>query len=139
MFKFTIPGECVGKGRPKFSTIHGFAQSITPAKTVNYENWVKACFLEKYPTAKAFDKDVPLVMTIYCYKKIPKSVSVKKREAMLSGIIRPTTKPDNSNIVKGIEDALNSIAYYDDSQLVDTYQRKFYSENPRVVVLIKEI
>ena len=38
-----------------------------------------------------------------------------------------------------IADALNGIAYYDDSQIVDTAVRKFYSDEPRVVVKISEV
>ena len=52
--------------------------------------------------------------------------------------IRPMKKPDNDNIVKVVQDALNQIAYRDDVQIVDCQLRKFYSENPRVVVTIQE-
>lgn len=52
--------------------------------------------------------------------------------------IRPMKKPDNDNIVKVVQDALNLVAYHDDVQVVDCQLRKFYSENPRVVVTIQE-
>ena len=52
--------------------------------------------------------------------------------------IRPMKKPDNDIIVKVVQDALNQIAYRDDVQIVDCQLRKFYSENPRVVVTIQE-
>ena len=35
-------------------------------------------------------------------------------------------------------DSLNEIAYHDDVQVVDCQVRKFYSDNPRVVVTIQE-
>ena len=40
--ELTIPGEPVGKGRPRF-TKNG--HSFTPEKTVNYENLVKLYFM----------------------------------------------------------------------------------------------
>ena len=45
---------------------------------------------------------------------------------------------DMDNIIKIIADALNQIAYKDDSQIVDTTIQKYYSDNPRVIVMIKE-
>ena len=58
----------------------------------------------------------------------------KKHEAAYAGLIWPTTKPDVSNIVKGIEDALNGIWYKDDSQIVHEYSMKQYAREPGVVV-----
>ena len=58
---------------------------------------------------------------------------------MLEHKIRPTKKPDWDNIGKIICDSLNQIAYRDDAQIVDSQVRKFYSENPRVEVIIKEV
>ena len=43
--KFTVPGNPVGKARPRM-TRSGHA--YTPDKTVSYENLVKMCFIEKY-------------------------------------------------------------------------------------------
>ena len=57
---------------------------------------------------------------------------------MLKHIIRPKKKPDVDNVAKIILDALNKEAYYDDAQVVDFQLRKFYSDNPRVVVTIQE-
>ena len=53
---------------------------------------------------------------------------------MLTGNLRPTKKPDLDNVAKIILDSLNKIAYDDDSQIVDLHIRKYYSDNPRVLV-----
>ena len=58
---------------------------------------------------------------------------------MLEKKIRPTKKPDWDNVGKVICDSLNGIAYRDDAQVVDSMVRKFYSEDPKVVVTIEEI
>lgn len=57
---------------------------------------------------------------------------------MVSGNIRPTHKPDFDNVTKAVCDALNGIAYSDDSQIVDAMERKFYSEQPRIEVIIRQ-
>ena len=53
--------------------------------------------------------------------------------------IRPTKKPDWDNIGKIVCDSLNLVAYHDDSAVVDAQVRKFYSETPRVDVMIKVV
>ena len=57
---------------------------------------------------------------------------------MLDRKIRPLKKVDCDNLVKVVLDSLNEIAYHDDVQVVDCQVRKFYSDNPRVVVTIQE-
>ena len=58
---------------------------------------------------------------------------------MILGIIRPIKKPDMDNVIKVIADSLNQIAYRDDTQIVDCQCRKFYSEQPRVEIKIRQI
>lgn len=135
---FTIPGECVGKQRPKFSTINGHAVAYTPQKTVNYENLVKLMYTEQVEEAP-YDKSAQLCAVIQAYFPIPKSTSKKNRELMLGGYLRPTKKPDSDNIAKSVLDALNGIAFYDDSQIVSLEVKKLYSDTPRVQVYIEEL
>ena len=137
MIYISIPGEAVGKGRPKFSTFNGHAVAYTPEKTVNFENLVKICYKQQCGE-KPFDKDVQLKAVIIAYFAIPKATSKKKRELMLQGFIRPTKRPDLDNVVKACLDALNGIAYYDDSQIVELSVAKEYSEEPRTEVYIRE-
>ena len=138
MYKFTIYGECVGKGRPKFSRMGNFVRTYTPEATANYETFVRLSFIQENPNFKTIEKDIPLTCIITIYKGIPKSVSKKKRTMMLNEVIRPTSKPDIDNSVKSIFDALNGVAYHDDSQVVELSVNKYYSETPRVEVVIIE-
>lgn len=135
--KFTVLGAPVGKGRPRFRNTGNFVQTYTPKETVSYENLVKLEYRRQCNDFK-FDKDTPVDMRITAYYTIPKSVSKKKRSLMLEHKIRPLKKPDSSNVVKSIEDALNGIAYHDDTQIVDSQIRRFYGETPKVVVTIQE-
>ena len=134
---FTVLGEPVGKGRPRFGRQGQYVRTYTPEKTVNYETLVKLEYVRQCGKVM-FEAETPLDMRITAYVPIPKSVSKKKRQAMIDRKIRPIKKPDSSNITKSIEDALNGVAYKDDTQIVDSQIRRFYGEQPRVVVTIQE-
>ena len=122
---FFVPGEVVGKGRPRFTVQMGYAKAFTPAKTTNYENLVKLSFQQAYGDFRFLD-DSELEMEIVAVFPIPKSTSKKKRALMESGEIAPAKKPDCDNIVKSICDALNLVAYKDDSQITDLQIVKRY-------------
>lgn len=133
--RFTVPGEPVGKGRPRVVRSGGAVRTYTPGKTASYENLVK---LEYERQAGRTMKDGPVVMDIVAWYGIPKSVSKRKREAMIGGAIRPTRKPDCDNVAKVIADALNGMAYRDDSQVVSLSVEKRFGDEPRVDVEIRE-
>lgn len=135
--KFCIHGDPQGKGRPRFSTVCGHVHTRTPDETVLYENLVKTEYRQQ--VGVKFPDDAMLDVRIFAYYPIPKSASKRKRQAMLERKIRPTKKPDWDNVGKVICDSLNGIAYRDDAQVVDSMVRKFYSEDPKVVVTIEEI
>lgn len=132
---FVIQGKAQAKQRPRFNTHTG--RTYTPNKTINYENWVKICYLEKYKDKELMDK--PLRVTIRAFFEIPKSTSKKKKQQMLDNAILPMVKPDTDNIAKSILDSLNGIAYKDDKQVAELIVYKFYNDTPYVNVTIEEI
>nr|DAO80765.1 MAG TPA: Endodeoxyribonuclease RusA [Caudoviricetes sp.] len=133
--KFTVLGEPKGKGRPRFTKI---GKAFTPKQTVNYETLIR---IEYGLQTKGFrfSNNAMLNMIILAYYPISKSGSKKLREKKRNNVIRPTIKPDMDNIVKIVADALNKIAYYDDTQIVDCQVSKFFSDNPRIEIEIKEV
>jgi Holliday junction resolvase RusA-like endonuclease len=58
---------------------------------------------------------------------------------MLLGYVRPVVKPDADNLLKTIADALNGVCYSDDSQIVEVTLNKWYAEEPKAEILIREI
>ena len=130
--KLIIPGEPVAKARPRI-TKYG---AHTPAKTKNYESLVKELYFIKHGQTLL---EGQLKAVIKAYFTIPKSTSKKRRALMLSGDIRPVKRPDWDNIGKIVTDALNKVAYKDDSQIVTATVEKYYSEKPRVEVEINKI
>lgn len=49
------------------------------------------------------------------------------------------TKPDDDNIKKIIQDALNGIAYRDDAQVAAGHCVKIYGDKPSVTVTVREL
>lgn len=128
---FTIDFPPTGKARPRV-TIRG---TYTPQKTVDYENLVKW----SYVRAKGKMHVGALRVTIKAYLTPPKSASKATRQLMLTDRIYPTVKPDDDNIVKACQDALNGIAYKDDAQIVDLILHKRYRDTARVEMSIEEM
>ena len=135
--RFSVPGEPTGKGRPRVVNVGNRSMAFTPHKTVSYENLVKLEYQAQSEGHTFADKQVR--MNIRAYYGVPKSDSRNKRTAKLAGMIRPTKKPDIDNVYKIIADALNGIAYNDDSQIVSANIEKLYAETPRVDITIEEV
>lgn len=133
---FTVPGEPIGKGRPRF--VRKTGRSYTPEKTVNYETLVRLSYQQQVD-AEPFERDKPLSLKLEIHQQIPNSVSKKKREAMIGKKILPTKRPDIDNVIKSVLDAVNGTAFHDDSQIVKIYAVKYFSEYPEVKVTISEI
>lgn len=134
---FTYYGEIRGKGRPRFRNTGKFVQTYTDKETQNYEASLKEAYLSAKQESY-MNPDTPLILMMAVYQQIPKSVSKKKKQEMLNGWIRPTKKPDIDNILKSVCDALNKVAFYDDTQIISIQVVKYYSETPRIEILIKE-
>ncbi|MFA6134707.1 MAG: RusA family crossover junction endodeoxyribonuclease [Phycisphaerae bacterium] len=131
---FTVPGNPVGKGRPRITTRGGKPRSYTPAKTRSYEatvaKWAKAAMRGHPPFQGA------CTLSVVAYMPIATSWSAKKRAAALAGELLPTVKPDADNAIKAICDAINGIVWHDDVQVIDGRVVKLYSGNPRVEVSV---
>lgn len=140
MIYFEILGKPQGKARARtfYNSKLGKMQSITPENTVLYENLIKQCYLET--KSEPFADKVPLEVDITAYFPIPKSTTKKTRELIELCQYYPTKKPDADNIAKVVCDALNGIAYTDDTQVVDLRVRKRFTESePKVTVSIREM
>ncbi len=77
----------------------------------------------------------PVAMRIEFFFKVPKSWP-KKRKAEAKW---HTNKPDIDNLQKAIKDALNGIAYRDDSQVCQVMARKQYAQSDGMMIEIEEI
>ena len=135
MCDFEIEGKPVGKGRPRFRRIGNFVQTYTPTATADYEKLVRL----RFQNAGGVITEKPVRVEITAFFAPPKSARKKQKAEMLANLILPMKKPDADNIAKIILDALNKIAYKDDSQVIELSVKKLYSEVARVSVHIEEI
>lgn len=113
--------------------------TFTPQATKDYEEQVKGAYLDACDgKPKKFEGAVEMVVNVYV--QIPKSAPKKKIDDMITGNIRPIVKNgDVDNLFKAISDALNGLAYEDDSQIVSAKIRKFYAREACAEVTIKEL
>jgi len=133
---FTVDGNPVAKGRPRFAKRGKFVQTYTPQKTKDYESLVMDAASEAMGVSEPLD--TPMKIFIHIRMPIPKSYSKKMHQDCLDQLIRPTKKPDWDNVAKAITDALNGIVYVDDCQIVDAHVTKRYSDWAGVDVIVME-
>lgn len=139
MFDLEVPGPPQGKGRLRHRVVRsranpmGYASGYTPAKTLKYEEQIGTLARLQWRQAPV---ECPVFLIVLAYLSIPQSFSRAKRQAAINGDLRPVKKPDWDNFGKVCSDALNKIVFNDDAQVVDAFVRKFYSENPRIRIVI---
>jgi len=132
----TIPGVPVAKGRPKAVRMGKTGiRMYTPTKTASYEATCRIFAMIAMGGNAPLSE--PLAVSFILHMPIPSSLSQKKQAELVG---KPhTKKPDASNIVKAVEDALNGIVWNDDSQISLLTAHKVYSTEPRVEVAVSPI
>lgn len=129
---FVVPGHPFGKQRSR-STKSG--RHYTPQETVRYENLVMMQAMQAMGDRPPVDIDVGMMFVAVF--PIPKSFTKAQRAAALADELRPTKKPDKSNIEKALEDGMNQIVFKDDSQITESGgSKKIYGEVPCVKVCV---
>lgn len=133
MITIVIPGQPIGKGRPRF----GNGRTYTPAKT---ETWTAKAVHNIKQQTKERGIDGPVLIDWVAVFARPKRMLTKKwhnrRELH-------TVKPDRDNLDKAVLDALTKAGVLkDDCQVTDGHICKRYAdrvEAPHVLVIIKRI
>jgi Holliday junction resolvase RusA-like endonuclease len=131
---FIVPGEAVGKGRPRVSTIGGHARMFTPKKTANYETLIAMAAQQAMN-----GRDLilgPVLVEMKIFVSVAASWSKKKTAEALQGLVMPTKKPDADNVLKAICDGINGIVFKDDVQVVNVSMSKRFGETPGVLVRV---
>lgn len=88
---FSVPGEPVGQGRPRFARRGSFVQAYDPPKSKQYKAKIVQSLQQVYVGEPLSE---PLRVEIKAYFGIPKSYSKKRKHACLEGDELPAKKPD---------------------------------------------
>ena len=137
--RIEVYGQPQGKQRARVCMRGGFAKAYTPETTASYENLINLSYIQALNGAPSPYWDNPVRIRIQAIYQIPKSFSKKRTAAALDGLIRPQVKPDIDNVVKIVCDALNKVAYKDDTQVVEMAACKLYGVEPMVRIDIDEV
>jgi len=129
-----LAGVPVGKGRPRF--VKSTGRAFTPERTVRFED--RLSIAAQMAMDGRTPLEGPLEVEIEIRMPVPISKPKRWRDHALSGVIRPTKKPDWDNFAKTV-DALNMIVWVDDAQIVDGHVKKIYHEAPAFVARVREI
>ena len=73
------------------------------------------------------------------YLPIPESWPTKKKNLYEWNAVPAAVKPDSDNLEKWILDGANKILYPDDCKIVSLSSEKYYSWNPRTVLMLSPI
>tara|TARA_B100001250_G_scaffold167270_1_gene144015 strand:+ start:295 stop:753 length:459 start_codon:yes stop_codon:yes gene_type:complete len=137
---FTIPGEPVAQGRPRFSTHGGFARAYDPKKSKDGKSVVRLCARDAIDSAGLTEPlSGPLVMKVQFGIPLPKSAYRKRKPV---GRSWRTKKPDLDNLLKLVKDACSGIIYLDDNQVSRISAEKItcgQGEAPYTKVLFREL
>ena len=132
-----VPGEPVGKGRPRARVQGGRIVCYSPGRTRAWER--TAAQAARAAMGDDLPFTGPVAVEVVAMLGIPPSWPQWKARAALEGHIAPTTRPDEDNIGKAAKDALNGIVYLDDAQIVRSATTKLYADEPAVKVTVRRI
>lgn len=133
--EFEFGGKPFGKQRPRHTRT---GHTYTPPETQQHEKQIALAFRQQYKDRFADDAYIRCEITVLY--DIPKAFSKAKREGAIIGEIRPDKKPDADNIAKIVLDALNGVAFRDDTQIVELSVEKWYTHGePKTIVTLTEV
>ena len=130
----------VPQGRPRFARRGKFIQTYDPPKSKKFKTELRQLAEIEYAEKPYHaEQHKPIIIELNLYIPMLKSFSKIKRLKATDGTLRPTTKSDIDNYIKGILDSLNGLFWHDDGQIVEIHAGKYYSDKPRIEMEIKEV
>lgn len=138
-FKFVVLGEPVAQPRPRATSIGGMARMYEAAKDHPIHAYKDAVALYCRQAMQADPLTGPVrVHLLFCHE-LPKTYHRKRNPPKEQW---KATKPDLDNLTKAVLDALNGVAWQDDSQVVWLNSQKVTAaqgHEPYTEVLISEL
>ena len=132
--KIIIEGKPVSLKRPRVVNHGGHTFAYDPSK--KDKDIALFQIKSKYKNIKKLSV-CPIAIKIKAYMPIPKSLSKKKKKALLNTY--HIKRPDSDNIGKFVLDLLEDVCYEKDENICKLQIEKIYSEHPRTEIEIKKI
>lgn len=136
-FEFDI--EPVEQARPRATRFGKGIRLYDPKKVTVYKQQLGYLGRQAMQERGLEPFDGELTVRFEFYRPVQASLSQKERARRLSGVHRPTVKPDLSNYIKALEDGLNGIIWIDDNRIVQIVAEKKYSDRPRIVIEVNKV
>ena len=121
--KFIVPIKAQGKGRARSAG----KRHYTPTETVAFERMIANVARREMRISKNEMLTGAVVLDVLTQFK-PKGKNTIKDPC--------TVKPDASNVLKSVEDALNGVVYTDDKNIVQTGATKEYAHEDSILITV---
>lgn len=131
-FTLMIPGRPTGKGRAR----HGQGRTFTPRETTLAENEIRRVW--QHVGEPRIDGPVRLTVDLAVTR--PRGHYTTTGELSAEGLRHPLPyrqKPDVDNALKLVMDALNTLAWRDDVEVVKAAVSRLWAPNPYTLVLVE--
>lgn len=129
---FSVPGDPVPQPRARITTRGKYGHAYTPSSHPIHAYRARIAAAARAAGATPTE-DAPLTLIVDLVWARPKS---HYRKGGLRSDAPKLPRPDCSNVLKGIEDALNGIAWIDDTQVGRVVAEKSYGSDGRTTVRI---
>lgn len=136
-FEFDI--EPVEQARPRATRMGKGIRLYDPKKVTVYKQQLGYLGRQEMQERGLEPFDGELTVRFDFYRPVQASISQKELTRRLSGVHRPTVKPDLSNYIKALEDGLNGIIWIDDNRIVQIVAEKKYSDRPHIVIEVNKV
>lgn len=123
--------------RPRATGRGRFIRVYDPPKTAKFKRELKQLAMLEMQGRIKYEKAISV--TIRFYRKVQKSVSKIEHARRTEGHVRPIVKPDLDNYIKSTLDALNGVIWTDDATIVELNTSKWYADDPRIEIEVKEL
>ena len=136
IISFEIPGVPLATQSVRFAKVGNFIRKYQPKKVLDWKSYVKCSIISQLPEKWELLDESLKVEYWFAFPTL-KSMPKKVVQSIEDGVRFPKkTKPDNDNLLKGLNDCFSGIVWKDDALISETIVHKFYSTKPRIEVEI---
>lgn len=128
-----VEGYVVAKARPRMTTANGKVHAYTPRTTAEAEHYIAKAWRETGTPALRGPVELMVRVTL----QRPRG-HFGKRGLRPTAPLFPVTRPDLDNYLKTVLDALNKVAWLDDSQVITACAAKVYGPSDCWTITVEE-